>query len=687
VTTINGFANQPAQTMDLFQAALDAFPAHIAILDTAGAIVAVNAAWRGFGAENELSLANDGIGANYLDACQCAVASGDEHAMTIAQGMQEVISGQRTSFVLEYPCHAPHERRWFAFRMSRLHTPGDARFLVSHENVTSQRLAEETASANEARYQAVFSGVGDAILVTDDRGNYLDANPAAEQLLGYSREELLAHAAPEIVAGAQSWESQEIDHAPDRLAWRNDLELVRRDGEIIPVEALATQVMLPQGKIYVSAIRDMTRHRRAETQLREEREALAIINEVGRLLSAELNLDVLMQEVTDAATGLTGADMGAFFYNSLDDRGEFYTLYTIAGAAAADFQDVPLPRNTALFGNTFSGTGIVRSADIRNDPRYGKNPPFFGIPVGHSSVVSYLAVPVIGRQGDVLGGLFFGSPEPGVLTDRAEKIAAGLAAQAATAIENARLFQQVQQELDARERAEAAKEQLVDTMAHDLGGPLTVIRGQGQLLRRRLARGEFSLERVDSALQAIDQAVERARLLISDLTDVARLEADRRLDLNHTRVNLIEITETAVASFEGTSSTVELRMERTEEPVTGWWDENRIIRVLENLLANAIKYSPAGGVIAIRVAREGAGMDAVGVVAISDEGVGIPADDLPHIFERFHRGRNVQDRIAGTGLGLWGSCRIVEQHGGSIDIDSVEGRGTTVTVRLPLSRA
>ena len=341
----------------------------------------------------------------------------------------------------------------------------------------------------------MFSGVGDAILVTDERGNYLDANPAAEELLGYSRAELLAHAAPAIVAGARSWESKEINQFPDRVAWRNDLELVRRDGEIIPVEALATQAMLPQGKIYVSAIRDMSRHRKAE----------------------------------------------------------------------------------------------------------------------------------------------------------------------------------------------AAKVQLVDAMAHDLGGPLTVIRGQGQLLRRRLARGEVSLERLESALEAIDQACERARLLISDLTDVARLESDRPLDLNRAIVDLGAITETAVTSFEGTSSTVELHMERTEEPVTGWWDENRIIRVLENLLANAIKYSPAGGEVAIRVSREGEGLDAVGVVTISDEGVGIPADDLPHIFERFHRGRNVQGRIAGTGLGLWGSCRIVEQHGGTIDIDSVEGRGTTVTVRLPLS--
>ena len=553
------------------------------------------------------------------------------------------------------------------------------------ESVTANHPAAEPSRGHEARYQAVFASVGDAILVTDEDGRYLDANPAAERLLGYTREELRTHAVPDL--GFEDWppESHEIDNAPDQGVLRKDLEFVRKDGVVIPVEALTTQALLPDGKILVSAIRDMSQHREAEAQLREEREALAIINDVGRLLSAELNLDVLIQEVTEAATELTDAAMGAFFHSSRSDQGGFYKLYTIAGASAADFAAVPWPRNTTLFGPTMAGTDILRSADIRVDDRYGKNAPFAGIPAGHLPVVSYMAVPVIGRHGEILGGLFFGSPEPGVFTERAEKIAAGLAAQAATAIENARLFRQVQQELDARERAEAAKEQLVDAMAHDLGGPLTVIRGQGQLLRRRLLRGEVSPERLDAALEAIDQAVERARMLISDLTDVARLEADRPLDLSFTAVNLTSLVQTAVTSFEGASSAVSLQMEGSKEPVPGWWDANRIMRVLENLLANAIKYSPAGGVVRVSVFREGSGEQSAGVVTVSDHGVGIPADDLPHIFERFHRGSNVQGRIAGTGLGLWGSRRIVMHHGGTIKVESTEGEGTRVTVRLPLS--
>ena len=684
VTTTNGFAARSAPAPDVLEAALDALPAHIAILDQAGTIMFVNAAWRGFGAANELTLGHDGVGTSYLDACRSAVESGDEYAINIVHGMQAVLSGECETCVFDYPCHAPQERRWFAFRISRLHTAGAPRFLVCHDNVTPQRRAEEQARINEARYQAVFSGVGDAILVSDAHGNHLDANPAAEKLLGYTREELLGSSLQDLTLPSSARNGAEQADLTATGTWRGELELRQKGGQVIPVEALVTVGDMPKGKIHVSAIRDMTQYHLADAQLREEREALAIVNEVGRLLSAELDLDILIQEVTDAATALTGAAMGAFFYNSRETHGDFYTLYTLAGATPADFAEVPQPRITQLFGDTFGGVGVVRSDDIRLDPRYAQNPPFFGVPTGHLPVVSYLAVPVFGRQGEVIGGLLFGSPASGVFTERAENIAAGLAVQAAIAIENARLFRQVQQELEARERAEAAKVQLVDAMAHDLGGPLTVIRGQGQLLRRRLVRGEMSEERMEAALTAIDLAVERARLLISDLTDVARLEADRPLDLSIGALDLAELTTMAVSSFEGASGAVSLTLDRGLEPVIGWWDANRITRVLENLLANAIKYSPAGGVVAIQVARCGNGADADGVVAIGDEGVGIPADDLPHIFERFHRGRNVQGRIAGTGLGLWGSRRIVEQHGGAIEIASVEGEGMTVTVRLPL---
>src|SRR5215208_7842259 len=225
--------------------------------------------------------------------------------------------------------------------------------------------------------------------------------------------------------------------------------------------------------------------RASAATLREEGATLEIINHVGRLLTAELDLATLVQAVTDAATALTGARFGAFFYNALDESSEYYTLYAIAGAPRDAFEQFPFPRNTALFGPTFRGEGTVRIADARQDERFGQNPPPFGMPLGHLPVVSYLAVPVVARAGEVLGGLFFGHPEPDVFDERAERFAVGLAAQAAVAVENARLYQQAQDELTARGRAEAEKEAFLDAVAHDLANPLTTVKGQAQLLRRR----------------------------------------------------------------------------------------------------------------------------------------------------------------------------------------------------------
>jgi PAS domain S-box-containing protein len=158
--------------------------------------------------------------------------------------------------------------------------------------------------------------------------------------------------------------------------------------------------------------------------------------------------------VTDASTSLSGAEFGAFFYNVVDAKGEAYLLYTLSGAPREEFQRLGLPRNTPLFEPTFSGTGVVRLDDVLKDPRYGTMAPHHGMPKGHLPVRSYLAVPVKSRSGEVLGGLFFGHSEVGVFTERAERCVLGIAAQAAIAIDNARLVSGFQAEIAQRKQAE-----------------------------------------------------------------------------------------------------------------------------------------------------------------------------------------------------------------------------------------
>jgi PAS domain S-box-containing protein len=193
-----------------------------------------------------------------------------------------------------------------------------------------------------------------------------------------------------------------------------------------------------------------------KSTLRDDTHALEILNAVGRTILAELDLDLVVQKVTDAATELTGAAFGAFFYNVLDERGEAFMLYTLSGVEREDFADFPMPRNTAVFAPTFTGESVVRSDDITKDPRYGKNKPYRGYPKGHLPVHSYLAVPVKSRSGEVLGGLFFGHPETAVFDERAERLVTGIAAQAAIALDNARLYEAANKEIADRKRVEAA---------------------------------------------------------------------------------------------------------------------------------------------------------------------------------------------------------------------------------------
>ncbi|HEY3506906.1 MAG TPA: SpoIIE family protein phosphatase [Actinocatenispora sp.] len=180
----------------------------------------------------------------------------------------------------------------------------------------------------------------------------------------------------------------------------------------------------------------------SQHQLTEEAELVETLYSVGTQLSAVLDLNELVQYATDAVTRLVGAAFGSFFYNVTDEAGESYLLYALSGVPRERFERFPMPRNTKVFGPTFDGTAIVRSPDIRTDPRYGHNPPYHGTPAGHLPVVSYLAVPVISPTGQVIGGFFFGHPEPGRFTERHERIAVGIAAQTAIAMDNAGLYRQ-----------------------------------------------------------------------------------------------------------------------------------------------------------------------------------------------------------------------------------------------------
>lgn len=235
--------------------------------------------------------------------------------------------------------------------------------------------------------------------------------------------------------------------------------------------------------------------------------------------------------------------------------------------------------------------------------------------------------------------------------------------------------------LEAKD-AVRARDEVLASVSHDLKTPITVMKAQAQLLQRQLRRLE--LKEVDFAhesLAAIDATTTRLTGMINELLDAARLQIGQPLELHTRPVDLVLLARMRVEALAPAVPHHRLTVVAEEERLVGQWDPIRLERVIDNLLSNAVKYSPSGGPVWVTVKRS----DGMALLRVQDEGMGIPAEDLPNIFERFHRAGNV-GRVAGSGIGLAGVNQIVEQHGGSISVDSTEGNGSTFTVCLPMER-
>ena len=429
------------------------------------------------------------------------------------------------------------------------------------------------------------------------------------------------------------------------------------------------------GRAYaIGVIRVLGTQLRADRRPQPEPE-LETLNRLGLALAGQLDKERLVKAVTDAGVAITGAAFGAFLYW---DGSEGATHY-VSGAPPEAFVDFPLFQDANAFGSPFLGA-VSRSDDLTQDPRYGQNLPFKRMPPGCLPARSYLAAPVRSSAGELLGGLFFGHPDPGFFRERDERLIAGLAAHAAIAVDNAHLYREAQEARTAAEAANRVKDEFLATLSHELRTPLTAIVGWAHLLQL----GKLSPDETVRAVETIIRSATAQNQIIDELLDVSRIITGK-LQLDLRPVDLGTVVKAAIGTVTPGANAKGIRLHLIQDPAGSYvmGDPERLQQVFWNLFSNAIKFTSKNGRVRVSVESVGSNVE----VVIADTGLGIDAEFLPRVFDRFSQDDSSSTRHArGLGLGLSIARQLVELHGGSIRAESPGvGHGSTFTARFPRS--
>jgi len=523
---------------------------------------------------------------------------------------------------------------------------------------------------------SIIESSDDAIVSKSLDGTIRSWNRAAERMFGYTAAEAVGKSirmiipaelqAEEDIVLAKIRAGQLVDHFETRRQ--------RKDGSEIMVSLTVSPLLNERGEVIGASkiARDVTEQLRLRRVAREHASIAETLAEVGASVTSSLDQKTIVQRVTDVATDLIGAEFGAFFYNVTEPNGKSYMLYTLSGAPTSAFANFPQPRATAIFAPTFHGDGIVRLDDVTADPRFGKNPPFHGMPPGHPPVRSYLAVPVKSTGGPVLGGLFFGHSTPGAFSQVHERLVGGVATWATLSLENSRLYATAQE-------ADRLKDEFLAVLSHELRTPLNAIVGYSRLLRGGLLSGE----KADRGFETLERNAHALTQIVEDILDISRIVSGKiRLDVQP--VDLSAVVHNALATVQPAADAKKIRLQTLIDPrvsaVSG--DPDRLQQAVWNLLSNAVKFTPKEGRVQVRVER----INSFAEISVSDTGTGIAPDFLEHVFERFRQAdAGTTRRTGGLGLGLAIVRQIVEMHGGSVSAASDgEGRGATFRISLPV---
>jgi signal transduction histidine kinase len=378
--------------------------------------------------------------------------------------------------------------------------------------------------------------------------------------------------------------------------------------------------------------------------------------EIARDLASTLDLDILLERIVRAAAEVSGSEAASILLYDNLTRQLYFQVAT--NLDEPTMRGLVVPLEGSLAGWIVINRKSVRVTNAQGDPRFFGNVDL----VSGRPTQSLIGVPLITKN-KVVGVLEALNKEKGKFTEGDESMLSVLGAQAAVAIENARLFQQ---------------SDLISEFVHELRTPLASLSTATYLL----LRPEMSREQEEQIINNIHSETLRLNSMASSFLDLARLESGR-VQFHKTSFNIADLLFECkdIMNSKAEEDKIQILIEASDGLPLWEADRDKLKQVMLNLLSNAIKFNRSKGSIIISATAAEANV----CITVQDTGMGIPEEALPHLFEKFYRVRETEDKVAGTGLGLSICKEIVQGHGGRVEVKSKLGVGTSFSVLLPRS--
>jgi signal transduction histidine kinase len=431
-----------------------------------------------------------------------------------------------------------------------------------------------------------------------------------------------------------------------------------------------------QAVIAIENVRLFTELEARTGELTRSVSELKALGEVGQAVSSTLDLKTVLSTIVSRATQLAGVDGGSVWEYD-ETRAEFHLRATdhLPGELVEAFRAAPIRKGEGALGRLAMTGEPVEIRDIADETSYQSRVREILIRCGYRSV---LAVPLL-REDHLLGALAVSRMTPGDFAPEVIALLKTFATQSALAIQNARLYREIEVKSRELEAASRHKSEFLANMSHELRTPLNAIIGFSEVLAERMF-GEVN----DKQAEYLADILESGRHLLSlinDILDLSKIEAGR-MELEPTIFHLPSAIENALTLVRERAQRHGITLGRTVDERLGMIDadERKVKQVLLNLLSNALKFTPEGGRIDVRAAARD---DAV-EISVTDTGVGIAPEDQATVFEEFRQVGSAAKKVEGTGLGLAISRKFIELHGGRIWVESQVDKGSTFAFTLPL---